>query len=73
MVYSLGDPNRDERNKVGWDRECGRREYPMYDAPELRRWVVISHQQMEREMRQLVKRIQEYGRAMNFEVQEPKW
>lgn len=71
-ICSLGGSEH-RSGKASWDRECGRTPYGMYDPVPCRNWLVICPQQMEREMRQLVKKMQDYGAAMNFEMREPRW
>lgn len=72
FFYSLG--GRDHRSgKASWDRECGRKPLGMHDTKGCSKWLVICPQQMEREMKQLVQKMRDYGEAMNFRMTEPKW
>lgn len=45
----------------------------IFSPIELRRWVVMCPQSMEREMRQFVNRLKEFSRAMQFPVRDPLW
>lgn len=72
VVRSLGGSDH-RSGKASWDRECGRRPYGIRDTVICSRWIVICPQQMEREMRQLVQKMKDYGEAMCFEMKEPKW
>lgn len=63
----------EKQNRASWDRECGRSSHPLFAPENLTRWAVICPRKMEREMRQLVARMGEFGRNMNFNIADPKW
>lgn len=62
-----------DQNRASWDRECGRSSHPLFAPEELKRWVVICPRQMEREMKQLVARMIQFGQNMSFNITQPKW
>lgn len=56
---------------ASWDRECGRG-LTLFQTVTLKRWYIVFPNQAERDAIKFIKRIIEIGRAMGFEIGNPR-